>query len=57
MVNPQTITEHYVSREGGKVYYYMVGYGEPLLLLHGIGYRARELGSRLFGTCDLDHTR
>ena len=45
MVNPQTITEHYVSREDGRVYYYRVGYGDPLLLLHGIGYRARDWGS------------
>ena len=31
-----TRTEHYVSREDGKVYYYKVGEGEPVIFLHNI---------------------
>ena len=31
-----TGTEHYVSRADGRVYYYKVGEGEPLILLHNI---------------------
>lgn len=42
MTSAPTRTEHYVSRADGRVYYYKVGRGEPLLLLHGIGYRARD---------------
>ena len=32
-----TRTEHYVSRNDGRVYYVKVGQGEPLLLLHSSG--------------------
>ena len=31
-----TRTEHYVSRPDGRVYYYKVGQGEPLVLLHNV---------------------
>lgn len=46
MTSALTKTEHYVSRGDGRVYYYKVGHGEPLLLLHCIGYR---------GTCSALH--
>jgi len=32
-----TGTEHYVSRPDGKVYYYKVGQGDPLIMLHNVG--------------------
>ncbi len=31
-------TEHYVTREDGRVYYYKVGQGEPLTLIHNVDY-------------------
>jgi len=30
-------TDNYVSRKDGKVYYYKVGEGEPLIMLHNVG--------------------
>ena len=36
MASAPTRTEHYVSRPDGRVYYYKVGQGEPLVLLHNV---------------------
>ena len=36
-MNPNDGTEHYVSREDGQVYYFRVGRGKPLTLLHAVG--------------------
>ena len=36
MATATTRTEHYVSRPDGRVYYYKVGQGEPLVLLHNV---------------------
>ena len=30
-------TEHYVSRPDGKVYYFKLGHGKPLVMLHSVG--------------------
>ena len=30
-------TEHYISREDGRVYYHRVGRGEPIVFLHAVG--------------------
>ncbi len=30
-------TQHYVSRSDGRVYYYKVGHGQPLVMLHNLG--------------------
>ncbi|MBI2165064.1 MAG: alpha/beta hydrolase [Chloroflexi bacterium] len=38
MVSATKGTEHYVSRPDGKVYYYKVGQGEPLTLLHNMDW-------------------
>ena len=37
MVGPMTISEHYVARKDGRIYYARVGKGEPLLMLHAAG--------------------
>ena len=36
MATVLTRTEHYVSRSDGKIYYYKVGRGEPLVFLHNV---------------------
>ena len=35
--DPRGATEHYVSRDDGRVYYSKVGRGEPVVLLHSVG--------------------
>ena len=37
MATTMTRTEHNVSREDGNIYYYKVGQGEPLIMLHNVG--------------------